>query len=68
MTHSEFHHLLSSVQGLSPAQVRQLRQQLDKQLAEPKKPAPPESTRAAKRAKAAPAPASRTPSRSFTGR
>jgi hypothetical protein len=56
MTHSEFHHLLSSIKGLSPAQVRQLRQQLDKQLAEPKKPAPPESTKAAKRGKAAPGP------------
>jgi hypothetical protein len=47
MTHSEFHHLLSSIKGLSPAQVRQLRQQLDKQLAEPKKPAPSASTKAA---------------------
>jgi hypothetical protein len=53
MTHSEFHHLLSSIKGLSPSQSRQLRQQLDKQLAEPKKPAPPESTKAAKRARSA---------------
>jgi hypothetical protein len=53
MTHSEFHHLLSSIKGLSPAQVHQLRQQLDKQLALPKKSAPPESTKTAKRAKPA---------------
>ena len=57
MTHSDFNHLLSSIKGLSPAQVRQLRQQLDKQLAQPEKPAPPASAKTAKRAKSGPAPA-----------
>jgi hypothetical protein len=38
MTQSEFNHLLSSIRALSPEEMRQLRQQLDRQLAEPKKP------------------------------
>jgi hypothetical protein len=33
MTHREFHHLLSSIKTLSPEQMRQLRQQLDNELA-----------------------------------
>ena len=53
MTHNDFNHLLSSIQGLSPDQMRHLRQQLDKQLAQPKKPAPPASAKAAKRARSA---------------
>jgi hypothetical protein len=53
MTHSDFNHLLSSIKGLSPEQMRQLRQQLDKQLAQPKKPTPPASAKTAKRAKPA---------------
>jgi hypothetical protein len=36
MTHSDFNHLLSSLKGLSAEQARQLRQQLDRQLAQPK--------------------------------
>jgi hypothetical protein len=52
MTHTDFNHLLSSIKGLSAEQVRQLRQQLDKQLAEPKKPAAAPG-KAAKRAKPA---------------
>ena len=32
MTSSDFHNLLSSIKGLSPAQVRKLRQQIDRQL------------------------------------
>jgi len=44
MTHSDFHQLLSSIEGLSPEQVRQLRQQLDK----PKKPTAPPSRKGAK--------------------
>ncbi len=52
MTHSDFHHLLTSVNSLSPEQVRQLRQQLDKQLAQPKKPTAPTPGKAAKRANA----------------
>ena len=51
MTHNDFNHLLSSIKGLSAEQLRQLRQQLDKQLAPPKKPAAPASGKAAKRAK-----------------
>jgi hypothetical protein len=41
MTHSDFNHLLSSIKGLTPEQLRQLRQQLDRQLAQPKKPTAP---------------------------
>jgi hypothetical protein len=33
MTHSEFNHLLSSIKALSPEQMRQLRQELDSELA-----------------------------------
>ena len=55
MTHSEFHHLLSSLEGLSPAQVRQLRRQLDQQLAQPKKPAAARPGKTARPPKAAPA-------------
>jgi hypothetical protein len=50
MTHGDFNHLLRSLKGLSPQQMRQLRQQLDKELAQPKKPAP-LSGNPAKRAK-----------------
>jgi hypothetical protein len=55
MTHTDFSHLLSSIKGLSPDQVRQLRQQLDRQAVEPKKPARAASAKKAKRAKSAPA-------------
>jgi hypothetical protein len=54
MTHNDFDHLLSSIKALSPEQVRQLRQQLDTQLAQPKKRPAPASGKGAKRAKAAP--------------
>jgi hypothetical protein len=37
MTHTEFNHLLTSLKGLSPEQVRQLREQIDSQVARPKK-------------------------------
>jgi len=53
MSHSDFNHLLSSIKGLSPEQVRQLRQQLDKQLAQPKKPTAPPSRKGAKGTKPA---------------
>jgi hypothetical protein len=33
MTHSEFNHILGSIKALSPEQMRQLRQQLDSELA-----------------------------------
>jgi hypothetical protein len=52
MTQSDFNHLLSSIKGLSPAQVRQLRQQLDQQLAQPKKPTAATSGKTAKPPKA----------------
>jgi hypothetical protein len=51
MTHSDFNQLLSSIMALPPEQMRQLRQQLDRQIAEPKKPAAPAPGKAAKRAK-----------------
>jgi hypothetical protein len=54
MTHTDFNHLLSSLEGLSPEQARQLRQQLDRQLARPKQRPAPASGRAVKRARAAP--------------
>jgi hypothetical protein len=53
MTQSDFNHLLTSIKGLSPAQVRQLRQQLDKQLAQAKKPATSAPAKTAKRARPA---------------
>jgi hypothetical protein len=56
MTHSDFNQLLSTIKALSPSQVRQLRQQLDKQLAQPKKPTAPTPGKAAKRAKPTQAP------------
>ena len=53
MTHNDFNHLLSSIKGLSPEQLRQLRQQLDSQLAQPKKPTATAPGKSAKRAKPA---------------
>src|SRR5262245_44887709 len=53
MTHTAFNNLLSSLKGLSAEQARQLRQQLDRELAQPKKPMAPGSGKAAKRAKPA---------------
>ncbi len=50
MTHIDFNHLLSSLDALSPAQARQLRQQLDRRLAQPTKLA----GKVAKRARSAP--------------
>jgi hypothetical protein len=38
MIRSEFDHLLSTIKALTPEEMRQLRQQLDRQLAERKKP------------------------------
>jgi len=54
MTHSNFNQLLSSIKALSSEQVRQLRQQLDRQLAPPKQPAVQPPGKTAKRTKAAP--------------
>ena len=60
MTHNEFNHLLSSLKGLSPGQMRQLRQEIDGELShhEPrsthlKKPPAGTSSKTSKRAKAA---------------
>jgi hypothetical protein len=52
-TQHDFNQLLSSIKALSPEQARQLRQQLDRQSAKPKKPAALASGKAAKRAKPA---------------
>jgi hypothetical protein len=53
MTHTDFNQLLISIKALTPEQVRQLRQQLDRQLPEPKKRPASASAKAAKRASAA---------------
>jgi hypothetical protein len=59
MTHSDFNQLLSSIKGLTPGQVRQIRQQLDREYPQSKKPTAPTPGKAAKRAK--PAQASNKP-------
>jgi hypothetical protein len=51
--HSDFNHILSSLKGLTADQARQLRQQLDRQLAELKKPTSATLGKPAKRAKPA---------------
>ncbi len=55
MTQTDFNHLLNSIKGLSPAQVRQLRQQLDRQVAQPKKPTAARPGKTARSPKTAPA-------------
>src|SRR5271157_3042939 len=57
MTHSDFNHLLSSLKALSPEQMRRLRQQIDSELAQPKKPTAPPARKGATHTKAAPPPA-----------
>jgi hypothetical protein len=49
MTHTDFDQLLTSIAGPTPEQVRQLRQQLDRQSAQTKTPAAPTPGKAAKR-------------------
>jgi hypothetical protein len=56
MTQTDFNQLLSSIKALSPEQAQRLRQQLDKQLAQPKKPTAPTPGKAAKRTEPAQAP------------
>jgi hypothetical protein len=56
MTRRDFSQLLTSIQALTPEQVRKLRQQLDRQSSQPKKPTAPTSGKAARRAKPAQAP------------
>ena len=51
MTHTEFNHLLSSLKALSPEQVRQLRRQIDSQLAPLKKAGVQSSGKGTKRTK-----------------
>ena len=68
MAHREFNHLLSRIKALSPAQMRQLRQQLDSEISpddphnggQPKKPPARTSGKGAKRTKT-PAQPARTP-------
>ncbi len=56
MSHSDFNHLLASIDSLSPEQAQQLRQQLDAQLARSKQPPVLARTKGAKRTETAPAP------------
>ena len=56
MTHSDFNQLLTSIKALSPEQVRQLRQQLDRQSAQPKKPTAPTPGKTSKQTSAGAAP------------
>jgi hypothetical protein len=53
MTQTEFNHLLSRIKALPPEQMRQLRQQLDSELADPQQPPPRPPGKAAKCAKPA---------------
>lgn len=52
MTRADFNHLLSAVEGLSPDQMRQLRQRLDRELAVPTEPDARPPAKRAKRARA----------------
>ena len=56
MTHSAFNHILSSINALSPEQVRQVLQQIDGQLAPPNKTSIRSSGKRPKRIKPAKAP------------
>ena len=53
MTHSDFNHFLSSLKAMSPEQMRRLRQQIDSELAHPKKLLVQAAAKGAKRAKPA---------------
>ena len=57
MTQTEFNHLLSRITALPLEQLRQLRQQIDRKLAEPSQPLASPPARKVKRAKAAAPPA-----------
>src|SRR5271165_6270503 len=52
MTLRDFNHLLSSLKALSPEQMRRLREQIDSELAQPKKPTAQTAGTGAKRTKA----------------
>jgi hypothetical protein len=54
MTQTDFNYLLSQIMALPPKQLRQLRQQLDRQLAAPTKPRAKPPAKTAKRAQTAP--------------
>src|SRR5262245_41861726 len=56
MMRSDFNQLLRSIKGLTPGQVRQIRQRLDHEYPQPRKPTNPTPGKAAKRAKPAQAP------------
>jgi hypothetical protein len=49
MTHADFNQLLTSLKGLTPEQVRQVRRQLDRQVAPPKTPTAPTPAKAGQR-------------------
>ena len=53
MTHTDFNQLLSTIHGLTPQQARRLRQQLDKRLAQPRKPLDQTPAKGAKRTRPA---------------
>jgi hypothetical protein len=53
MNQTEFNQLLSRIKALPPEQLRQLRQQLDRQAAEPSKPLAPPAAKKAKPPRAA---------------
>src|SRR4051794_25908149 len=53
MTHSDFNQLLSSIKALTPGQVRQLRQRLDRECPQPRKPTAPTPGKSAIRGKPA---------------
>jgi hypothetical protein len=53
MTHTDSNQLLSSLKGLTPEQVRQVRQQLDRQSAQPKKRRAQPSAKTSKRTRSA---------------
>lgn len=64
MTQTDFNHILASVDGLSPGQIRQLLRELESRLAAPaQRPAPskPAAAAKAKRGAAKPAPAPKEP-------
>jgi hypothetical protein len=53
MTHTDFNHILSALEGMSPEQMRQLRQQLDRHLVATTKPLAKPSDKTIKRPRAA---------------
>jgi hypothetical protein len=56
MTQSDFNHLLTTLKALSPEQMRRLRQQIDSELAQPKRSTAPTPGKSSKQTRAAAAP------------